>query len=528
MGGGGGGSVSRREELVVIGSYAEVQGVAASRRFVFAATYSGIAIFDRAFARWLPPLTPRDGFQNERISAIAADPVEDALWYGTAGSIVIYRPQTDQLQRTIVAGVPDIIAFERGGNGDAIVRASGQWTRIDRVGITTPINGPPPASRLIISPTLNDVYQQFPSLRGQASFLMRDALPNRALRQYSPISGTLSPDRTTEAWLGTNGDGLWKVDPTFMQGDALRFGPLEPAVGALAPAADGVWAAGLGQSSLRGGITYGSNDLQRWEWIEGTIAVPMIGIPARAMAVREQRAWVGTDRGLVRVQLSGTRDFAAWTSLDGLPSDRVFAVAARPNGAWAGTERGLAWVSDTSDARDRRTRGIGRILLENTPVRALVAIGDTLWIGTDAGLLALPGSAASTSSTTLARPLSDDPALRRPVRAMAWSDTVLLVATDNELLRVAPRGGAAPSRFNIDVRQVGLVTRVAIDDRTMFIAGTDGVLVVQRSDGLTQRLSIGRELPGAALDLVAHRDWLWIATVQGLVRVRRTGNGSLQ
>jgi ligand-binding sensor domain-containing protein len=104
----------------------------------------------------------------------------------------------------------------------------------------------------------------------------------------------------------------------------------------------------------------------------------------------------------------------------------------------------------------------------------------------------------------------------------------LLVATDNELLRVAPRGGVAPTRLDVDVRQIGQVTRVAIDDRTMFIAGTDGVLVIQRDGGLTQRLSIGRELPGAALDLVAHRDWLWIATVQGLVRVRRVGNGSLQ
>ena len=54
------------------------------------------------------------------------------------------------------------------------------------------------------------------------------------------------------------------------------------------------------------------------------------------------------------------------------------------------------------------------------------------------------------------------------------------------------------------------------------------MLVVQRDGGLTQRLNIGRELPGAALDLVAHRDWLWIATVQGLVRIRRASNGSLQ
>lgn len=519
-GGGGGGSVSRREEHVVLGSFSVVQGVAASRRYVFTGTESGIGIYDRAFDRWLPPLTSTGGFENDRITVMVADPVEEAVWYGVPGGVVVYRPQTDQLQRSIVVGIPDLIAFERGGNGEAIVRASGQWTRVSRTGFTTTISGPPPASRLHIPPTLDDLYRQFPTLRSQLSFLMRADAPNRPLRQYQPLSGALSPDRSTEAWLGTSGDGVWKVDPTFMQGTALRFGPMEIGIGAIAPAVNGIWSAGLGQSTMRGGISYGSNDLQRWEWIEGTIAVPMIGVPARAIAVREQRAWVATDRGLVRVQLNGARELMSWTSLDGLPGDRVYAVAVRPDGVWAGTDRGLAWVTDTGETRDRETRGIGRVLLENTAVRALVAIGDTLWIGTDAGLVALPGRNAS-----LARPVSDDPAIRRPIRTMAWSDSVLLVATDDALLRVAPRGGAAPSRLDIDVRSVGQVTRVAIDEHTIFVAGIDGVLAVQRDDGMLRRLSIGRDIPGPALDIVAQQNWLWIATTHGLVRIRRTDDG---
>lgn len=518
------GGIPRREQHVVIASYAEVEGVAVSRRFVFAGTPSGIAIFDRSFGRWLPPLSPGTGYDASRITVMAADPVEDALWYGVAGGVFIYRPQTDQMQRTILAGIPDLIAFERTGNGDAIVRASGQWSRITRSGLTTPIASPPPASRLFIPATLDDIYRQYPALRSQLSFLMRDDAPNRALRRFTAISGTLATDRSTEAWLGTNGDGLWRIDPTFMQGTALRFGPMEMGIGAIAPSANGIWVAGLGQTTLRGGLSFGSNDMQRWDWIEGTIAVPMIGATARALAVRGQRAWVGTERGLVRVQLDGARDITAWTSLDGLPGDRVYSVAARPDGVWAGTDRGLVWVTDTSEARDRRTRGIGRVLLENVPVRALAAVGDTLWIGTDAGLVALQGKDAS-----LARPVSEDAALRRPVRALAWSDSVLLVATDNELLRVAPRGGEAPSRFEIDLRSVGQVTRVAIDDRTMFIAGTDAVIVWQRNAGmLQQRLQVGSDLPGPALDVVATPDWVWVATTRGLVRLHRQADGGVR
>jgi ligand-binding sensor domain-containing protein len=223
------------------------------------------------------------------------------------------------------------------------------------------------------------------------------------------------------------------------------------------------------------------------------------------------------------VQLSGARDFTAWSALDGLPADRVYAVAPRNDGVWVGTERGLAWVSDTSETRDRRTRNVGRVLLENTPVRALAAIGDTLWIGTDAGLVALPGRTAS-----LARPVTDDPAFQRPIRALAWSDTMLIVATDDQLLRIAPRGGSPPSRINIDIPSMGYVTRIAIDENTIFVAGSNGILAMQRNGGLTRRLSVDSDIAGLPLDVAVSRDWLWIATTRGLVRVARNSDGSLR
>ncbi len=526
-GGGGGGSQSRRDDHVIVKSFATVEKVAVSQRYVFGATESGIAIYDRMFGRWLAPVTTENSYgvyNSGQITAMAADPVEDALWYGVPGGVVVYRPHTEHTQRSIVTGIPDVIAFERGGSGDAIVRASGQWNRISRTGIATPISSPPAGNRLHVSPTLNDVYRAFPSLRGQLSFLMRASAPNRPMRQAQPISGTTTPDRTTEAWIGTNGDGMWRVDATFMQGKAFRFGPIEGSTGALAAAADGVWIAGLGRSSVRGGISYGSNDMQHWEWIEGTIAVPMVSVAARSLSVREQRAWIGTERGLVRAMLDGARDMISWTSLDGLPGDRIYSIAARNNGAWVGTDRGVAWVSDSAEYRDKETRGVERVFLENMPVRALLAIGDTLWVGTDAGLMAI-----DERNDELLRPVSNDPEIRHPIRALAWSDTMLIAATDNSLLRVTPRGGAAPSRLNVDITSVGQVTRVAIDDRTIFVAGTDGLIAYQREDGLLRRMPVGpgADIPGAALDIVAHRDWLWVGTTEGLVRFRRAADGRL-
>jgi ligand-binding sensor domain-containing protein len=521
------GGFGRREERQRIGSFSNVQAVAVSRRYVFAAGSSGIAIYDRLMNHWLPPLTRDDGLSEQQITVLAGDPVEDALWLGVPGGVIMYRPLTEQLQRTIVTGVPDLIAFDRGGTGDAIVRAGGEWTRISRVGIATPMLRPPLATALILPRTLNDLYAQFPTLRTQPSLLLRSQQSDRPLRSVQIISGAASPERASEVWLGTAADGLFRLDPAFMQSTPLPYGLLEPGVGALALAADGVWAAGLGQAFDRGGLSFVGSDLQRFRWIEGTIAVPLVGVRGRSLVTRASRAWLGTDRGLVRVRLDGAQAMQTWGVLDGLPDERVLTVATRDDGVWAGTARGLVYVSDSSDSRNVRTRGVGVRLLDNMPVHALQFTGDTLWMGTEAGLMAI-ATPNGTVGGVVSRPVGNDPALRRPVRALAWHDSVLLAATDDAVLRLSPRGGVEPVRVDLlDVRLVGRVTKVAIDDRTMWLAGTDGVVIVSRRDGATRVLRVPGDLPGPVLDLAADRDYLWLGTPQGVIRLRRRGDGGL-
>jgi ligand-binding sensor domain-containing protein len=529
------GGFGRRDERQRIGSFSNVQAVAVSRRYVFAAGSSGIAIYDRVMNSWLPPLTRDDGLNDQQITVLAGDPVEDALWLGVPGGVIMYRPLTEQLQRTIVTGVPDLIAFDRGGTGgamgggtgDAIVRAGGEWTRISRVGIATPMMRPPTASSLILPRSLNDLYTQFPTLRTQPSLLLRSQQSDRPLRNVQIISGAASPERASEVWLGTAGDGLFRLDPAFMQSTPLPYGLMEPGVGALALAADGVWAAGLGQAFDRGGLSFVGSDLQRFRWIEGTISVPLVGVRGLSLVTRASRAWLGTDRGLVRVRLDGAQAMQSWGVLDGLPDERVLSVATRDDGVWAGTARGLVYVSDSSDTRNVRTRGVGVRLLDNMPVHALQFTGDTLWIGTEAGLMAIASPNGGVGGV-VSRPVGNDPALRRAVRALAWSDTVLLAATDDAVLRLAPRGGVEPVRVDLlDVRQVGRVTKVAIDERTMWLAGTDGVVIVSRRDGATRVLRVPGDVPGPVLDIAMNRDYLWLGTPQGLIRLRRRGDGGL-
>jgi hypothetical protein len=49
--------------------------------------------------------------------------------------------------------------------------------------------------------------------------------------------------------------------------------------------------------------------------------------------------------------------------------------------------------------------------------------------------------------------------------------------------------------------------------------------MVSRTSGAVRVLRVGVDLPGPVLDVLAQRDWLFLATPQGLVRYRRTADG---
>jgi ligand-binding sensor domain-containing protein len=383
------------------------------------------------------------------------------------------------------------------------------------------------ADRIQIDPRVHGdparLADRYPGLRAQPQLLLRRTAPNRPIGNFALTAGAASPDRASELWLGTDGEGLFRFDPVFGQGSALPYGLLETGAGALAPAANGVWVAGLGLSR-RGGLTFASADLQRWRWIEGTIAVPLAGARTFALATRSGRAWMGTERGLVRVQLDGAQDVQATNRLSGLPDDRVFAVAARDDGAWAGTARGLVFVSDSL--------GAGEPLLRDAAVYALQVTGTVLWAGTQRGLFTMPAGAHAARGTVADAPRAvnaTDFVLRAPVRALAASDTVLLVATDDAVAVLHPRDAAgtlAPQRMPaLDPRLVGDVTRAAADARAFALAGRDGVVLVSRATGARRALRVPMDVPGPVFDVLLEREAVFLATAQGLLRYRRTSDG---
>lgn len=503
-----------REDRVVVGEYARLLGVAASRRHVFAAGPAGVAVYDRIFERWLPPV-PIDepGFDGvARLTALAADPVSDGVWIGLSGRVIHYAPTLDRLTSAFVPGIVDGFLFDaRDPEGGAYVRTSGGWWAVSTSGFARPLADPvrelPPAGSRLTAPTLEDLYHRFPGLRGFERLLVR----GDDLRSYPVTDGAVAPERSL-VWLSTLGAGLVEVDPLFNRGTPLPFGLLSPGAERLARAADGVWAAGSGRFGGRGGLTFASEDLQRWRWEDGGARRPFDGRVVQALLVRGDAAWAGTERGLLRVPLDGDGEATLLDLGDGLPSDAVLSLAARGDELWVGTRDGIAVVR----ARPGDAPAVDRTPARGTAVRALAFVGDTLWAGTDGGVVLLPPG----SDAPIRHP-SSEPRLRRAVTALAWSDSLVVVATVDDVLRIEG-GRVLPAIAGLDARGVGGVRAVAADATAIWVVGPRGALEVDRASGVVRALS-ARDADGALADVLLTDDHVWLAGEGGITRLARVG-----
>ena len=509
-----------REDRVVLTASNYVEAIAVSQRLVFSVTRNALTIYDRQFDAWQPPVALPPEISAGRIASVAADPIEDAVWIGTFGSVLFYRPAIDVIVSAAVPGLPDVILFDARDQAlGAYVRAGGSWHLVSRVGSVTPVQVsqlPPPVAQ-IRQATLQEVYAEYPSLQNFQGMMTRD----EQLRSW-PVTAVGEAPGTEQIWLGTAGNGIYRVDPRFGEATHVPFGLLAEGAGAVAPAADGVWVASYASgAAARGGLTFIRTDLQQWRWLEGGIDRPFAATRALDLVVRGRLAWVATDRGLFRLDTQNPLSVRRWSLTNGLPDDRALAVAAAGAGVWVGTARGLAFIE--GDAA-RTTSGIAQTMMSGIAVRGLASSGDTVWAATDAGLLA-----ALPADTLPRRAAASDARLRRPLVAIARTDSLLVVASEDEAIALV-RGGVVPmpALGRGQLGGVGRVLSVAADGQTIWVAGERGVAVVSRASGVQRVLSVPSAIPAPALDVTLDPDFAWIATRLGVVRLRRLPDGTVR
>jgi len=153
-------------------------------------------------------------------------------------------------------------------------------------------------------------------------------------------------------------------------------------------------------------------------------------------------------------------------------------------------------------------------------VRALMPVGDTLFAGTDIGLMVLRPS-SSESRWVRASVAGSGTMLGRRIRSLARSDSVLAVATDDAVMLVdLDTRTVVQSPGAIDARDIAPLNAVAIDDRSLWIAGQRGVVHVDRTTGVTRSFPPAGRLGEAVHDVAVQGEVVWLATSSGVVRVR--------
>jgi ligand-binding sensor domain-containing protein len=288
--------------------------------------------------------------------------------------------------------------------------------------------------------------------------------------------------------------------------ERLPFGLRSPVVGAVFGWVDGIWAATDRTTQTDATLTFVQQELERFRTLEGPPAAGLPFTQVRRLAGQGTSLWAATDHGLARIA-TGDGGVVLLDEGRGLPDSRVYAVVSRRGRITAGTRRGLVRVNDSL----RVERLVPRFV---EPVLAVFPSGDSVWMGTERGvLLALPGQQDVVRPAALA-----SPSLQAPVVALAsLADTVVALTRDQMLWR-DPKSGAWTLGPNLSGLLGGLVAFTP-DRRGFWVAGERGVGFAGLATPATSPLREG-DLPGNASDLVVDSKYLWVATDAGLVRFR--------
>ncbi|HWC73326.1 MAG TPA: hypothetical protein VG454_05250 [Gemmatimonadales bacterium] len=421
---------------------------------MFAATTHGLLIYDRLAHRFRSPVTALDGYPSGRVRRAIADQTGNAVWLdlGTAGDYVRF----DVDART--------------------------WT-----------HGPLPSTEVDRVLTVEAALAQAPLADAMRAAILTDS----RLRIHQFTAAAATPDRA-EVFFGTNGLGLVRVDKQTGEWEVLSYGLLAPGVGAVARAPDhdgGVWAAAHARFDERRGVSWVAGDLST------TRSVDFSFLYSRRLFATDAQLWVATEQGVVRI------DQATWQSRTWDLQDPT-CLARTTEGMWVGTTRGLFIIKADDRVYDIASNGLAIV--------SLLAAGDTVWVGTNAGLLqVLPGAGALSTPAELAERAT----LRVAVYALARLQDTIVMATERELVWRNP-ATRAWSSIALPVALGRPTSVVARTDGSLWVGGTQGLAQADLASGLIHVHAIPFEVPGPVRDLAADRSYLWAATDSGLLRIQ--------
>jgi hypothetical protein len=490
----------RPEDRVVIGDFSRITTVSTAIDRVYVSSPGAVLIWNPQFRQWQGPFDPPAPELLASVFAALVDPLDNSLWLARSDGWIHFQPELQLWDQGLVPEGVQAIAFDANDPTPGLyLRTRRGWMLLPRGGLV-PSPGRAPG-RPVMPARIDDVLRANPALQANAAQILVD--PRLGVAHFTAAARSVD---NLGWYVGTSGVGLLFLPDGAALPERMPFGLRSPIVGAVLGWPDGVWAATDRTPQSAPAITFVDLDLKDFRSVQG---LPASGLPftqVRKLAGQGSALWGATDRGLARIATGDGRvDLLDESS--GLPDGRVYAVVSRQGRLTVGTRRGLVRVNDSMRVERLAPRFAD-------PVLAVFPAGDSVWVGTQRGLLlALPGQEDVVRPAALA-----SPSMQEPVVALAaLGDTVVALTRDRMLWR-DPGTQAWTLGPNLSALLGGLVA-FAADGPGFWVAGERGVAFARLSTPPVRPLREG-DLPGNSNDLAVDGDYLWVATDGGLVRFR--------
>lgn len=490
----------RPSERTIIGDFSRISAIASALDRVYVASPSGLLIWQPQFRRWDGPFTPPDPQLLAGTFGGLVDPLDQSLWLARADGWVHYQPELDLWdQGRVGEGVMTIAVDQNDPVAGIYFRTRRGWLLLPRGGMVPTPSRPP--ARPLAPVTVDDALRASPTLQANAAQILLD----ERLRTVRYTAAARAFDNS--GWyLGTSGAGLLFLPDGAAIPERFAFGLPSLRVGALMTWPGGVWVATDRTAESDAALTFVGEELAEFRTLRG---LPAGGVPFTRvldLAGQDKAIYAATDYGVARVEPDDGR-FELVDERRGLPDARVYSVVSRLDRITVGTARGLARIGPALE--------VDRLAPEFADAAyAVFPTGDSVWVATPRGLyLSRPGDPG------LVRPGPLGAAsLQSTVVALASLGDTVVALTRDQLLWRDPKGGAWTLGPNLSAL-LGRLRAFAPDGAGLWVAGERGVGFATLASAPLRALREG-DLPGVASDLVADRQFLWVATARGLVRFR--------
>jgi len=489
------------EAWITLGDFRFVEAVAVSQTTAFLGTTGGVERYDTLRDRWLSPVTAADGLPDDRVTALAVDPVGDDVWIGTRRGLA--HLVFDGTVETAWGPPPTIVQELRIDPADGSVYAfvAGGWWR-GRGGSPVFDRSEPPPTNAGGSVDVEDVDPR--ALPWTDPLYVRSPADPALVFRLTRLTRDLRGDY----YAGTWGDNGRRWGAARADWEALHFGLGGPPGGPMARTADGTWfATGPGAAPTPPALAF-ADTAGRWSYrVPGrTPGLPTAS--ARALLGAGDTLWMGSDLGLSR---RVGDDWTTWGWDAEPPIGPVTALAIDGDRLWVGTDQGLL-AFDTASGRAVAVHLRGR------EVTALVAVPGTVYVGSAGGLWVGVRGAQADSFGRLST-------LGSEVRALARMGELLAVGTGTGL-EIRPLTGGEPRQVLAGGQLADPPISLAADEEGFWIGTRTGLVRYRPGTEEWQRFGQEDGLAGApVLHLLAETGAVWASTRRGVTRFDWRGAG---